>query len=584
MQTHPTRGRVPAWSRTRARVTPEHSVLGPEGPGAHVATRGPGPRRANRGWGMSTIVVLDDLRTSRSILTQLAFTVEKDVKVEAFARPDDALDWVREHTPDLVVTDYEMPGMDGTEFIRRFRSIASCQDVPIIVVTVHEDPEFRHKALHVGATDFLLSPVNHDEFRARSQNLLSLRAHHQSAKSRADGLEKAMASKDRQYRNALRESRSQLEGVIDAVPSLISVSDKQARFVFINRHHEDILGIRSPDAVGRTVAAVMGDVYARRHALLDREVRETGRTIAGIEEVLVDRNGRERTFLTTKSPLSSKNGDLADVVTTSIDITTRKDAETELEEARDTAEAASRTKTEFLAHISHELRTPLNAVVGFSEMLTTEIFGPLGNAKYREYVAAIFESGNHLLKTINEMLDLSISEIGQLELREEIIDPVEVLNACVRMIRDQAGDAGVELALEAPEIVPPIFADGHKLRQILINLLSNAIKFSKPGGTVTAAVEVTEIGDLEFVIVDTGIGIPKSHLERVLVPFERVESALSRKYPGSGLGLPLSKRFAELHGGALKLQSVEGEGTTVRVSLPKSRFVTTSRQAVGMGR
>ena len=160
---------------------------------------------------MSTIVVLDDLRTSRSILTQLAFTVEKDVRVEAFARPDEALEWVRDHTPDLVVTDYEMPGMDGSEFISRFRALHSCSDVPVIVVTVHEDPEFRHKALQVGATDFLLSPVDHEEFRARSQNLLSLRAHHRLTQLRADDLAKAVATSDRRLQDALRENHAQLE-------------------------------------------------------------------------------------------------------------------------------------------------------------------------------------------------------------------------------------------------------------------------------------------------------------------------------------------------------------------------------------
>jgi PAS domain S-box-containing protein len=528
---------------------------------------------------MSTIIVLDDLRTSRSILTQLAFTVEKDVCVEAFARPDEALAWVKEHTPDLVITDYEMPGMNGSEFIRRFREIDTCQDVPIIVVTIHEDPEFRHKALQMGATDFLLSPVDHDEFRARSQNLLSLRARHQSMKSRAEGLAKAIANKDRRFRDALRESRSQLEGVIDAVPSLINVTDRRSRFMFMNRYHEEILGIRPSDAVGRTVTQVMGEAYGRRHAMLDRQVYELGKTLPAFEEVLIDRYGMERTFLTTKSPLGARNGDVMSVVTASIDITTRKAAERELESARDTAEAANRTKTEFLAHISHELRTPLNAVVGFSEMMTEEMFGSLGCEKYREYAAAIHDSGLHLLDIINEMLDLSVAEIGKLELQEELVDPVDILAACCRMMADQASDAQVTLNYETDPRLPLLLADGRKLRQIVINLLSNAIKFTPAGGHVSALAGISAEGDFELTVVDTGIGIPRNHLERVLTPFGQVESALSRKYSGAGLGLPLSKRLAELHGGRLELASIEGEGTSVRVILPGSRLVTRTENA-----
>ena len=522
---------------------------------------------------MSTIVVLDDLRTSRSILTQLAFTVEKDVRVEAFARPDEALEWVRDHTPDLVVTDYEMPGMDGSEFISRFRALHSCSDVPVIVVTVHEDPEFRHKALQVGATDFLLSPVDHEEFRARSQNLLSLRAHHRLTQLRADDLAKAVATSDRRLQDALRENHAQLESLIDAVPSLISVTDQDARFVFMNRHHEEILGIRPQDAVGRSLSDVMGEDYAPRHMEADRIVRETGMRATEFEETIVDRQGCARTFLTTKSPMGPTNGSIVHVVTSSSDITTRREAEREIEVARDTAEAADKTKTEFLAHISHELRTPLNAVVGFSEIMNDELFGALGNEKYREYVSAIRESGVHLLDIINEMLDLSVAEIGKLELHEEVVDPQEVLSACARIMKDQADENEVTLKVEIAPDSPRLLADGRKIRQVMINLLSNAIKFTDPGGKVEMKAWLAPDGGYIVDVVDTGIGIPSAHLKKVLTPFGQVESALSRKYKGTGLGLPLSKRLVELHAGTLSLASVEGEGTSVRVILPKERTI-----------
>jgi signal transduction histidine kinase len=249
----------------------------------------------------------------------------------------------------------------------------------------------------------------------------------------------------------------------------------------------------------------------------------------------------------------------------------RKNAE--LAEALDRSEAASRAKSEFLANISHELRTPLNAIIGFAELIRAELHGPLGSARYVDYVSDIHESGSHLLGIINDILDLSKAEAGRMDLDEDAIDPVELIAAVCRLVRHRTEAAGLEIEPRIAPRLPRFKADERKLKQILLNLLSNAVKFTPPGGRVTVEAEVTSAGELRLAVLDTGIGIAAADLERVLEPFAQVDGSLARKYQGTGLGLPLTKAMVERHGGRFELESRPGEGTCAALFLPRSRTI-----------
>jgi signal transduction histidine kinase len=238
--------------------------------------------------------------------------------------------------------------------------------------------------------------------------------------------------------------------------------------------------------------------------------------------------------------------------------------------AKDTAEMADRTKSEFLANMSHELRTPLNAILGFSEVMVSEVFGPLGNDRYRGYAQDIHSSGSHLLSIINDVLDLSKAAAGKLELVEGWIDAREIVSSVCRLIDPRIGEAKLLLTVKLPPGNLITYADERLLRQILLNLLSNACKFTPPGGHVECSVSV-DAGGMTFAVTDTGIGIPAEHLEGVLQPFVQVDSSLSRRHDGTGLGLALVKVMVELHGGSLRLDSEVGCGTTASVILPLSR-------------
>ncbi|MEQ8435594.1 MAG: ATP-binding protein [Oceanicaulis sp.] len=230
------------------------------------------------------------------------------------------------------------------------------------------------------------------------------------------------------------------------------------------------------------------------------------------------------------------------------------------------AEEANRSKSEFLANMSHELRTPLNAINGFSEIMAGEMFGPLGDARYKDYVGDILTSGQHLLSLINDILDMSKIEAGKMQLQSEPLDPSDLIEQCVRLMRARADEKEITLEI-AGGVLPSIEADPRALKQVMLNLMSNAVKFTPEGGKVT--VRGFDAADgVVLQVADTGIGISEEDLPRVGRPFEQIENQHSKKHQGSGLGLALSKSLVEMHGGALRIDSVLGKGTTVSFSLP----------------
>ncbi|HEY1931400.1 MAG TPA: response regulator [Acetobacteraceae bacterium] len=239
--------------------------------------------------------------------------------------------------------------------------------------------------------------------------------------------------------------------------------------------------------------------------------------------------------------------------------------------ALDAAESASRAKFDFLAIVSHELRTPLNAIIGFSTMMRDRGLGPL-DAKYVDFARLIAESGGHLLAVINNILDLASAESHQLPLTEEDIDIAGAAQFSVSMVREMAQSADVAWHVEVADGLPRFTGDSAKLSQVLINLLSNAVKFTPAGGEVRLAAFRDGDGDLIFRVADTGIGMAAEMLPIALAPFGQIDSGLARQYDGVGLGLPLTKRLIELHGGTMEIASELGQGTTVTARFSGSRF------------
>ncbi|MGH7123605.1 MAG: sensor histidine kinase, partial [Stellaceae bacterium] len=355
-------------------------------------------------------------------------------------------------------------------------------------------------------------------------------------------------------------------------------TDENHRFSFISD------GIRAfgsdpANSIGRSrmeMAVDMGTEGAKWQEHLDRLHRHQAFRDFTYSRRVDD--GTERIRSISGTPFFDPSGGFLGYRGTARDITDAVHTERELRAAKEAAEAANRTRSQFLANMSHELRTPLNAILGFSESLQLGIAGPL-NAHQDEYAGLIHQSGDHLHTIINDILDLAKVDAGKLDLHiERGIDPAQIVDSCVSLMRDRAETGQLKLVVEEDHDLPRLIADPTRLKQILLNLLSNSIKFTQPGGSVTVAVAETGEGGIAFTVRDTGPGMTAAEIVVALEPFGQVEADHSRRYEGTGLGLPLAARLAELHGGALNLESEKGVGTSVTITLPPIRVIRTTRR------
>ncbi len=221
--------------------------------------------------------------------------------------------------------------------------------------------------------------------------------------------------------------------------------------------------------------------------------------------------------------------------------------------------------------MSHEFRTPLNAIIGFSEIIAGDLLPPESKARYRDYARDIHSSGRHLLEVINQVLDMAKIEAGRFEPRDEPLDMVDLAESALRTMEPAARESGVTVTSRLQQSLPRLSADRRALRQVLLNLLSNAIKFTPKDGKVELAISVDDGGEMTIAVSDTGIGMSADEIPIALAPFGQVDSAMTREKTGTGLGLPIVKSTAEAHGGTIAIESTPGKGTTVRVTMPKSR-------------
>jgi PAS domain S-box-containing protein len=377
---------------------------------------------------------------------------------------------------------------------------------------------------------------------------------------------------------ALEQAEAEYRSLFDNAVVGVYRALADGRPIRSNRALAQLQGYESEAALLATVRDVHGwYVEPHRRAELLRLVRRDGRVTEFVSEVERPADGARLWISENAWVVPGPDGRPLWVEGMVLDVTERRHAEEAIARAR-AAEEGSRLKSEFLANMSHELRTPLNAVIGFSEAMLAGLGGKL-EERGRGYVADINESGRHLLELINDILDLSKIEAGKLELDEEPVSLAEVALACERIILPRARQTGVALITEIHPALPAVRGDERRLRQILLNLLSNAVKFTPAGGEIRVRAALTPAGGVELSVADTGIGMRAEDIPLALELFRQVDGALNRRFEGTGLGLPLVKSLAALHGGTFRLESTLGKGTTAIVSLPPERVGAPTRRA-----
>jgi PAS domain S-box-containing protein len=349
--------------------------------------------------------------------------------------------------------------------------------------------------------------------------------------------------------------------IADLVPAAVAVVRPDLGLDYANRAFEDWFACRREDVVGRPLAEIAGpDLFARLRPDLERA--RAGLPAAGRSTCILP-DGQWRHLRISCRPVEDRPGAVCAVM---LD-------ETEAETARRKADAANRTKSEFLAHMSHELRTPLNAVMGFAEMIRDELLGPAGHPKYRDYAGDILASGRHLLDLVSDLIDLGRIETGKVETRPASIDLAALVEGVQRLVGPEARARSISMRACVPAGLPALWADERAVRQILLNLLSNAVKYGEAGGeAVLSARPVEADGMVEIAVRDTGIGMRQEDLERIGQPYLRLPpepgTDPDHAREGSGIGLYVTKSLIEMNGGTIAFESRPGVGTTVRVRLP----------------
>lgn len=320
----------------------------------------------------------------------------------------------------------------------------------------------------------------------------------------------------------------------------------------------------------RRVMAAISDTAPGSYVSIDYRIRAAnGATLHMRNMLSIDAKRAEGSEMAAESkPGKVARGFL-------MDVTEMKRAAAALEIARQRAEEANRIKSDFLANMSHELRTPLNAVIGFSEIMKDELFGPL-DAQYREYAESVHASGRHLLDLINDVLDLSKIEAGRVDLAEEETDAAALLRECQLLLRERTESAGLFERSQIDDALPPLFIDPRRIKQVILNLLSNAIKFTPAGGSVTLGAEHKPGRGVRIWVRDTGVGMSAEDIPKALSKFGQVDSDLTRQHDGTGLGLPIARSLMEMHGGALRIRSAPGNGTEISLYLPEERIIGTA--------
>ena len=509
------------------------------------------------------ILMLEDVATDAELVEYelrkggIVFSSKRVETREAFAKE------LNDFTPDLILSDYKLPSFDGLSALELAKE--QRPEVPFIFVSGAIGEKFAIDILKKGATDYVLKDYLIRLVPAVKRALCEV-------EERAD---------HKRVQEALINAAHEWRVTFDGINNSVCLLDLDGRVRRCNTAMQKFLGISFQEILGQNIKELLQCSHDSRGCPI-MEVRKTKSRETSVCFL------NNRWFNITADPILDKSEELSGAVYIMTDITESKHAEEalkhyseeleervkertqELEKAKAIAESASKAKSEFLANMSHELRTPLNSIIGFSEVMQDQLYGPL-NEKQQLYTGNILTSARHLLNLINDILDLAKVEAGRFALELGKVVLREVLESSIIMIKEEAMRHSLKLDLEiVPEAEIVIEADERKLKQVMFNLLSNAVKFTRKGGLISVtAKKVNE--NIEIRVTDTGIGIKPEDIQKLFKEFTQLESVYTKEYGGTGLGLALSRKLVQLHGGKIWVESEYGKGSKFTFTIPISK-------------
>ncbi len=544
---------------------------------------------------MNRLLVVEDSPTQAAHIQFILESANYEVSVAGNGMQ--ALEMLEAGNFDVVLSDVNMPGMSGYDLCIRIKSTPALQRLPVILLTTRSDPMAIARGLECGADNFLTKPYDPDYLVERVRSIIEgqqkmrrlsvgvdltvLGRHFVITSEKEQILDLLISTFEEVVRtNGELEARTEeLNSILENIGDGVAVCDLSGKIIRYNEAAARLLGNPGQFATMDAWFGAAGLYRLDRVTPFPIEELPTVAARAGspgeeCELTVCNADGTCRaTIAMNARPLLNTGGQARGVVAVVRDISQRKAAELllahqaeELTRAKDRAERESKYKSRFLANMSHELRTPLNAILGFSDLLAQELFGPL-NERQKQYVAYVSQSGEHLLALVNDILDISKIEANKLDITPERVEPGAVIRAAQGIVQPLAERKGVEVVLDVGENLPAIFVDPIRLKQILYNLLSNGVKFTPRGGSVTLRATHDDVHFM-LAVADTGIGIKPENMQRLFKEFEQIEQAPGQKNEGTGLGLALTKRLVQMHGGAISAESEFGRGSVFTVMLP----------------
>jgi PAS domain S-box-containing protein len=492
--------------------------------------------------GKPKILIVDDEKVQVGLL---CLQLKDNYLIISAHSGKEALKLVEAEVPDLILLDLMLPESDGYEVCSILKKNPRFKFIPIIVISGFFEKENKIKAIQCGADDFISKPIDKFELKTRIKSLIRIKNNY----------------------NALQESEKNFFTLVDNTLDGIFILDLEGQIIKANSAAGRILNLKLDELNGKSFENFLDPqsiANAKKHHL---NTLNMGSCLSSFK--MISSQG-EKVWIEALGNKITYNDEPANIVLLR-DITLRKKTEESLINAKIAAEAANRTKNEFMTNMSHELRTPLNSIIGFSDLLKEGIAGPL-NEKQLKYVQFISSSGKNLLNIINSILDLSKAESGKEELKREKLPVHESICRAVSMVLPETLEKNITLTYKSQSKKVHVFADMSKFHQIVYNLINNAVKFTPTGGSVNVSSRKEQ--DSVFIIVeDTGIGIPEERIEDIFKPFVQIDSSLNRLFEGTGLGLTLVKKYVEMHGGRIYVESKIGKGSCFVIELPTPELI-----------